>query len=370
MLSKTWQKIVVGAATISSLVVGIAKVEAGQGYKLPFHPEDTPIQVTQSGVDSIDGTNYLHDGDTSGAGELQQYAIDFGCGVNNYDIIAIMDGNVVQKVTNDAWKGNFIRIQHANGRISLYAHLKDPSPVEGFVKQGQVIGQCGNTGHSKGTHLHLELQKSDSELTDRDRYLQQKLGNRPSDRKTTPIYFDECDNNSSCKDGQVYYDKSYKSQNILRQYPHPGGYGIYYWNGSGWTGSGGDAVRIAVAPDGKAWVVNGLDGAIFKWMGNGWQHIPGCAKDIGIGANGSTWVIDCHPTLGGYGIEYWNGSGWTAVGGGAVGIAVAPDGKPWVVNNLDGAIFKWMGNGWQHLPGCANDIGIGANGSTWVIGCN
>ena len=56
--------------------------------------------------------------------------------------------------------GNYVRIRHANGYKTAYAHLK------GFargirkgkrVRQGDIIGYVGTTGRSTGPHLHYEV---------------------------------------------------------------------------------------------------------------------------------------------------------------------------------------------------------------------
>ncbi len=56
--------------------------------------------------------------------------------------------------------GNYVRIRHANGYKTAYAHMvrfaKDMK--KGIkVRQGQVIGYLGNTGRSTGPHLHYEI---------------------------------------------------------------------------------------------------------------------------------------------------------------------------------------------------------------------
>lgn len=56
--------------------------------------------------------------------------------------------------------GNFVRIAHANGYHTSYAHmLRFASGIsEGVrVRQGQVIGYLGNSGFSSGPHLHYEV---------------------------------------------------------------------------------------------------------------------------------------------------------------------------------------------------------------------
>ena len=56
--------------------------------------------------------------------------------------------------------GNYVRIKHANGYQTAYAHMRrfGPGIRPGVkVKQGQVIGYIGSTGLSSGPHLHYEV---------------------------------------------------------------------------------------------------------------------------------------------------------------------------------------------------------------------
>lgn len=71
-------------------------------------------------------------------------------------IQAVADGSIVE-VGHDARRGNFVMIEHAAGRRSLYAHLRSVAVHDGLaVSAGQVIGQVGQTGMATGPHLHLE----------------------------------------------------------------------------------------------------------------------------------------------------------------------------------------------------------------------
>jgi beta-lactamase regulating signal transducer with metallopeptidase domain len=57
--------------------------------------------------------------------------------------------------------GILIHIEHSDSLETLYAHLKSSSVKQGeAVKAGTVIGECGNTGLSTGSHLHFEIKKS------------------------------------------------------------------------------------------------------------------------------------------------------------------------------------------------------------------
>jgi murein DD-endopeptidase MepM/ murein hydrolase activator NlpD len=54
--------------------------------------------------------------------------------------------------------GNYTCIQHTSSMSTCYAHQSGYATSNGAgVRQGQVIGYVGNTGHSFGNHLHFEV---------------------------------------------------------------------------------------------------------------------------------------------------------------------------------------------------------------------
>lgn len=74
--------------------------------------------------------------------------------------------------TGNASYGNCVKIQHANGYCTLYAHLSSVSvKLNQQVAQGQDIGVMGNTGNSYGAHLHFEVWK-DGKRIDPTPYLE------------------------------------------------------------------------------------------------------------------------------------------------------------------------------------------------------
>ena len=65
--------------------------------------------------------------------------------------------------------GNTIIISHPGGLISLFAH-NDTNIVHSgkLVEKGQLIGYVGETGNSKGPHLHFEMWKNSEVLDPRE----------------------------------------------------------------------------------------------------------------------------------------------------------------------------------------------------------
>ena len=53
--------------------------------------------------------------------------------------------------------GNYVWIDHGNGKETIYAHLTSVNVNPGdYVTKGQLIGYVGSTGYSTGPHLHFE----------------------------------------------------------------------------------------------------------------------------------------------------------------------------------------------------------------------
>lgn len=73
-------------------------------------------------------------------------------------IIAARPGTVILKSYNSA-RGNFIKIDHGGGIVTLYQHAKSFSVSSGSkVSAGQRVGSVGSTGISTAPHLHFEVQ--------------------------------------------------------------------------------------------------------------------------------------------------------------------------------------------------------------------
>jgi LysM repeat protein len=84
-------------------------------------------------------------------------AIDFSNGKCGEPILAAAGGTVLKA----GWQkqaGNYVKILHPNGVVTMYGHLQTifVSPRE-QVFQGQIIGTMGATGKATGCHLHFDV---------------------------------------------------------------------------------------------------------------------------------------------------------------------------------------------------------------------
>lgn len=74
-------------------------------------------------------------------------------------IVAAAAGYVVVAQYHYSW-GNYVKIDHGNGIMTLYAHALDNSfkvSVGDYVVAGQQLSSIGTTGNSTGYHLHFEV---------------------------------------------------------------------------------------------------------------------------------------------------------------------------------------------------------------------
>jgi murein DD-endopeptidase MepM/ murein hydrolase activator NlpD len=75
------------------------------------------------------------------------------------NIVAALDGTVVDAGSSPTY-GLYVRIKHADGLETVYAHCSILNVVQGkAVKQGDIIAKVGDSGASVGVHLHFEVWK-------------------------------------------------------------------------------------------------------------------------------------------------------------------------------------------------------------------
>lgn len=77
-------------------------------------------------------------------------------------IYSTFEGKVRYAKYNSGGFGNLVIVRHPNGLETWMAHMsKLNCKIGDYVKSGQVVGYGGNTGRSRGAHLHFEMRYQD-----------------------------------------------------------------------------------------------------------------------------------------------------------------------------------------------------------------
>lgn len=80
-----------------------------------------------------------------------------------WEIIDFVEDNEIGKINQQQNWGNTIIIKHAEGLYTKMCHLKKNSftvKVGDYVRQGDVVASCGNSGRSPEPHLHFQVQST------------------------------------------------------------------------------------------------------------------------------------------------------------------------------------------------------------------
>jgi lipoprotein NlpD len=98
---------------------------------------------------------------TSGFGERGHSfhdGIDIGAPIGT-PVRAAQDGDVIYSDVLRGY-GNVIIVRHARGFATVYAHNQRNRTHEGqHVRQGEVIGNVGDSGRTSGANLHFEVRQ-------------------------------------------------------------------------------------------------------------------------------------------------------------------------------------------------------------------
>ena len=126
-------------------------------YRLPYEPGLTAL-VTQGYCGS-----YGHKGS-------RRFAYDFSLPMGTR-VLAARAGRIIGAYDgskdSDGGRSNYIKIEHEDGSLAYYAHLKFNSIVikkGDMVERGDVIALSGNSGNSTGPHLHFEVREASHSL--------------------------------------------------------------------------------------------------------------------------------------------------------------------------------------------------------------
>lgn len=94
---------------------------------------------------------------------LFHYGIDIGA-ASGTKIRSFADGVVTSTGLSDSY-GNYVKVLHADGISTFYAHCSKILVKDGqVVEKGDAIARVGMTGTATGPHLHFEVRKGDSIL--------------------------------------------------------------------------------------------------------------------------------------------------------------------------------------------------------------
>ncbi len=165
-----------------ALILALVGSAAAQDYAFPASADDygefyPTAYVDRGGVTDWncgDITYSGHRGSDYGGGSWT--GMDAG-----RDITAAAAGTVV--ATNDGVAddcstgdcgggggfGNYVKIEHADGKSTYYAHLKTWSVAVStgqYVTCGTKLGEMGSSGNSTGPHVHFEVRTSAGSSTD------------------------------------------------------------------------------------------------------------------------------------------------------------------------------------------------------------
>lgn len=114
-------------------------------------PNDTPMDFIRNSSSFGRRTNPI-------SGKRQRHlGQDLTC-KRGTEIYAPADGVVELARPSNKGYGNLLKVQHSFGFMTMYAHLQKFKVRSGqFVKKGELIATCGNSGNSTGPHLHYEV---------------------------------------------------------------------------------------------------------------------------------------------------------------------------------------------------------------------
>lgn len=127
----------------NTVYVGGGEVATGSGWQFPF----TGGYIITSPFGEVRTGGRKHKG------------VDL-VGKNSKHIYPVNSGTVHTIGYDSGGYGNYVIVNHGDAYWSLYAHMKTVYVKQGqSVNQNTILGVEGSTGHSTGSHLHLEIRK-------------------------------------------------------------------------------------------------------------------------------------------------------------------------------------------------------------------
>lgn len=161
----------VKAANATSAVTGATGAIAGQTSSQPFSaPEGSPIltPTSTSGWQAplTKGDILYRFGDKLPNGTVSD-GVTWKAPAGT-PVVSASNGTVLKAGQEVPAYGNMVVIKGSDGKLSVYAHMKqiDKSvKVNSAVQKGQTIGQVGQTGQVNEPQLHFQVRNGDAKRT-------------------------------------------------------------------------------------------------------------------------------------------------------------------------------------------------------------
>lgn len=164
--AETARRAAVEASLAQGAVIDMTLTGAGgasEGAAGQADPSAAGVPGSRAWVKPIDGGYVLTSGYGYRWGSLHP-AQDFAVAVGT-PVKALSSGKVIFA----GWQGGYgykVEIQYWDGTISWYCHNSVLKVRQGqVVASGQVVSLSGNTGHSTGPHVHLEIHPTKDKTT-------------------------------------------------------------------------------------------------------------------------------------------------------------------------------------------------------------
>lgn len=142
-----------------ALDCGISALGANSDYasfydsEMQYIPHLLPLNTSTPVVTSGYGIRPA----VNGVGIQFHQALDLRA-LRKEEVLAAAAGYVEEVRRSNYGYGNYVRILHAHGYETRYAHLDSIAIKQGSnVLPGDLIGRAGNTGKTTGPHLHFEI---------------------------------------------------------------------------------------------------------------------------------------------------------------------------------------------------------------------
>ena len=149
---------------------------ANEGGKNLF--ESIPVSYPVSSPASIISRRFGMGRDPFTGKQKMHFGVDFAAEIGT-PVRAAASGTVTLVEEDPIW-GRRVRISHAHGYSTVYAHLGTVRTAQGrSVKRGDMIGTIGLSGLTTGPHVHYELWFKDKPLNPEEYFfpMQQLAGN-------------------------------------------------------------------------------------------------------------------------------------------------------------------------------------------------